>query len=261
MCHDVSMPESVPNSPPHVVLVHGAWHGAWCYSALQAELDRRGVASYAVDLPGHGVSGEAGGDLATDALALRSALRALAGRGVRRVILVGHSYGGAVISQYAGNVHSNEEPEVEHLIFLAAFALADGESVISALGSFPHHDVDLSAAIMSGPEGHSVLDATKAIPALYGSCDRAAASAAVARLTSQPMATMTQAIERSPLGDIQSTYVVCSLDRAVHPDHQQIMANRCDFTFVLETDHSPFLSMTKDTADIISHVMKTSVTS
>ena len=37
-----------------VVLVHGAWHGAWCWSALQAELDRRGVPSLAVELPGHG---------------------------------------------------------------------------------------------------------------------------------------------------------------------------------------------------------------
>ena len=45
-------------SPRPIVLVHGAVHGAWCWAALQTELDRRGVPSYAVDLPGHGASTE-----------------------------------------------------------------------------------------------------------------------------------------------------------------------------------------------------------
>ena len=51
--------------PRPILLVHGAWHGAWCWAALQAELDRRGVASWAVDLPGHGLSTEPLGDLVT----------------------------------------------------------------------------------------------------------------------------------------------------------------------------------------------------
>jgi pimeloyl-ACP methyl ester carboxylesterase len=51
----------------HVVLVHGAWHGAWCWAALQAELENRGIASLAVDLPGHGASNEPFTDLHGDA--------------------------------------------------------------------------------------------------------------------------------------------------------------------------------------------------
>ncbi|MGA0194495.1 MAG: alpha/beta fold hydrolase, partial [Ilumatobacteraceae bacterium] len=57
-------------SSPLVVLVHGAWHGAWCWAPLQTELDRRGIASLAVDLPGHGSTGAPFTDLHGDAAAV-----------------------------------------------------------------------------------------------------------------------------------------------------------------------------------------------
>ena len=71
-----------------VVLVHGAWHGAWCWSALQAELDQRGIASIAVDLPGHGASTAPLGDLHGDAAAVAAVVDRIDGD----VVLVGHSY-------------------------------------------------------------------------------------------------------------------------------------------------------------------------
>ena len=84
-----------------VVLVHGAWHGAWCWAALQAELDRRGVPSLAVDLPGHGASPEPIGGLHDDAAAVTALLDHLASGAAGPITLVGHSYGGAVITQAA----------------------------------------------------------------------------------------------------------------------------------------------------------------
>ncbi len=80
---------------PLVVLVHGAWHGAWCWAAVQAELDGRGLASLAVDLPGHGASTLPFTDLAGDAAHVADVVA----RAARPVVLVGHSYGGAVIGE------------------------------------------------------------------------------------------------------------------------------------------------------------------
>ena len=65
-CDDDRMTDAL-STPTPIVLVHGAWHGAWCFAALQAELDKRGVPSYAVDLPGHGISDRPLGDLHGDA--------------------------------------------------------------------------------------------------------------------------------------------------------------------------------------------------
>lgn len=230
----------------HVVLIHGAWHGGWCFSALQSELDRRGVPSYAVDLPGHGASTDPLGTFDDDVSAVRKVLHTMTERGLPAPVLVGHSYGGAVISAASG-----DGTPVSSLIYLAAFALYAGESVLSAMSSFPKHDVALGAAIRVGEDGTSILDAAAARSALYGSCDDRSIDAAISRLSPQPMATMTRAVTTSGLGALPSLYVVCSQDRAVHPAHQKIMATRCSRAITLDTDHSPFLSMVSETADII----------
>ena len=139
-----------------VVLVHGAWHGAWCWSAVQARLDQRGIASLAVDLPGHGASSEPLGGLHDDAAAVTALLDHLADRNTGPVVLVGHSYGGAVITQAAAG-----RDDVAHLAYLAAFALDDGESVLGCLASLERHDVDLAAAMVPTADGTTTtLDPT-----------------------------------------------------------------------------------------------------
>ena len=172
---------AVPASARTVVLVHGAWHGAWCYAALQAELDRRGVPSLAVDLPGHGVSLAPLTDLHGDARCVADTLAMLGQRGVENPVLVGHSYGGAVITQAAVWF-----PAVAHLVYLAAFALDDGESVMGALRAFPRHDVALSAAMRPLDDGTSVLDPAVAGAALYGSCPAEVVAPSLARTSRWP---------------------------------------------------------------------------
>lgn len=234
-----------------VVLVHGAWHGAWCWAPLQTELDRRGVASLAIDLPGHGSTGTPFTDLHGDARAVLDVIEAQAALGRTAPVLVGHSYGGAVITEVA-----SRHPDVAHLVYLAAFALQKDESVMSALGALPTREVALSGAMRPGENGTTTLDPVAAIPALYGACDPAVVAAAVARLSPQPMATMVQPVTGSPLATVASTYVVCTQDEAVHPDHQRAMAERCRNVVTFDTDHSPFASMTIETADLIERIAR-----
>lgn len=235
-----------------VVLVHGAWHGGWCWAPLQAELDRRGIASLAVDLPGHGASAAHLTGLHGDARALGATLDMLCDRDAGPLVLIGHSYGGAVITQAAGG-----RDDIGHLVYVAAFALDAGESVLGALGSFERRDVDLAAAMIPTEDGSAtLLDPTTAPAALYGECSPQAVAAAVPRLSPQPMATMTEEVDGSPRTDIESTYVACARDRAVHPDHQAVMAQRCAHRLELDTDHSPFLSATDDMADIVETVAR-----
>lgn len=232
---------------PLVVLVHGAWHGAWCWAALQTRLDDAGIASVAVDLPGHGASTAPLGDMHGDAQHVADVIEALG----RPVVLVGHSYGGAVITEAAVRTGL-----VRHLVYLTAFALDQHESIMGAMGSFPPAPTLLSAAMVMRDDGTSVLDPTSAVPALYGSCTPARAAAAVERLSPQPMATFVQAATGAPRTTIPSTYVVCSRDEAIAPAHQAIMSARCTSTITLDTDHSPFASMPDETAAILTDVVR-----
>ena len=97
-----------------IVLVHGAWGGAWSWGGLQHALDRRGLASYAIDLPGRGTSTTPPSGLDGDIAAVIAAVRALD----RPVTLVSHSYGGAVANGAAA-----AEPLVASVVHIAAFAL------------------------------------------------------------------------------------------------------------------------------------------
>lgn len=238
-------------SARHVVLVHGAWHGAWCFSALQAELDQRGIASLAIDLPGHGASAASLTDMHGDAQCVVDTLAVLRSRGIDRVVLVGHSYGGAVISQAAST-----DDSVSHLVYLAAFAPAKDQSVMAQLLSMPPQETPLGGAMIMSDDGTSTIDPNFAKMAFYGRCDESIVAASIARLSPQPMSTMTQAVTGAPRDSIESTYVVCLQDNAVHPEHQRTMAELCTHVVSLDTDHSPFVSMVIETADVLERIAR-----
>jgi len=235
-------------SGPHpVVLVHGAWHGAWCFATLQAALDQRGVPSYAIDLPGHGTSTAALGDMHGDAHAVADALAVIG----RPAVLVGHSYGGAVVTQ-AACFH----PDVVHLVYLAAFALDEGESVVSFFGTVEPRQIALGAIVRPAGDGVTEVDVDGATAAFYADSPPDAVAAALPRLGRQSASGFSQPVTGTPRAGIPSTYVRCTHDEAVHPDHQAAMASRCTQTIDFECDHSPFLSRVDDTAELLARLAR-----
>jgi pimeloyl-ACP methyl ester carboxylesterase len=241
MCHDA------PMRIRPVVLVHGAWHGAWCWAALQAALEQRGISSCAVELPGHGSSPFPLTDLHGDAAAVTAALADLDG-----AVLVGHSYGGAVITEAAAGATN-----VDHLLYIAAFVPDAGESAMSLVRSMPRARTIIGAAITVGDDGVSTLDGDEQIvAALYGHCPPADAAAAITQLTPQPMQNLEQAVTAAAWRTIPSTYLCCAYDGAVHIDHQRLMADRCSHTVTFDTDHSPFMSAVGATADLVESLSR-----
>jgi pimeloyl-ACP methyl ester carboxylesterase len=234
-----------------ILLVHGAWHGAWCWATLQAELDRRGIPSYAVDLPGHGLSTLPLGDLHGDAEHVSAVIAGIDDE----VVLVGHSYGGAVITQATGSDRTVAD-RVVHLVYITAFALDDGESVWGFSRSRPRVPVALDKAVVGGDDGISRIDPGGAPAALYGLCPPAAVRAAVARLGPQPVASFQQPVVGSPRATIGSTYVKCTADEAIHIALQDELAARCDHVVTLVSDHSPFVAMPVAVADVLEPLAK-----
>lgn len=232
-------------NPATVLLVHGAWHGAWCFAALQAELDGHGVPSLAVDLPGHGASPLPLTDLHGDGQYVADVLARIDGP----VVLVGHSYGGAVIGEAATHHPGN----VRHLVYLAAFVLDVGEAVLSLARSLPQTDNPLAGAMRPSADGAtSTVDPAHVRNCFYAQCPEGTTEAALPRLSPQPFATFAQPATGSPWRSIPSTYVACRRDNAVPFVHQEVMAARCGTTVILDTDHSPFASMPSETADLLA---------
>lgn len=221
-----------------VVLVHGAWHGPWCWAPVLAALDERGVAATAVDLPGP--------DLAADAAAVAGAVAAGA-EGGDAVVLAGHSYGGMVVTA------SGDHPAVERLVFLAALVPDEGDTAAGLLGR--EEAPDLAAAARPCGDGTATLDPALAPDLLYGDCRPADVERAVSLLRPQPLACFAQPPAAVAWRSRPCTYVVCGADRAVPPALQRRFAARLPDASLVEwpdASHSPFLSRPGEVADLLA---------
>jgi pimeloyl-ACP methyl ester carboxylesterase len=229
------MTVAIERDPVGVVLVHGLWHGSWVWDGVRTDLASAGVPSVAVDLPMT--------DLAADVAATRAALDGFG----RSAVLVGHSYGGAVIT--AAGMHTS----VKQLVYLAAFQLAEGESVGRTLPDLQIPATRLSEALRFSDASDEVcLDRTLAAELMYSDASEQTASAATARLRHVHRPVFSGVPDAVAWRHRPSTYVICSEDRTVHPDLQRAMAQRATFRQTWPSGHSPAATRTGDVAKLIA---------
>ena len=221
------------------LLVHGSWHGAWCWEKLVPILDGAGHAVLAIDLPGHGDD-----ETPPSEVTLASYGEAVC-RGARclppPVLAVGHSMGGGAISQAAESCPDR----FAALIYLCAFLPRDGLSVVEMF------DAPARAALERAVDNDETNGCTRirdgmAREIFYGDCGEEDAARAEARLGPDPTAPVTTPIRLSETryGRIPRAYVECTRDRILPLENQRAMVARagCNETVTLATGHSPFLS-------------------
>jgi pimeloyl-ACP methyl ester carboxylesterase len=117
------------NPMANIVLVHGAWHGGWCYRDTAAALRKMGHNVLTPTHSGVGERAHQSSEAITLETHIRDVLGCIAAEELDRVILCGHSYGGMVITGVAERV-----PEkIKALVYLDAFIPENGDSLISLL--------------------------------------------------------------------------------------------------------------------------------
>lgn len=233
------------------LLIHGAWHGGWCWQTMVPLLEARGHTVLAPDLPGHGAD-------PTPAPSVTLATYTdfvcdLLSRQPRPVILVGHSMGGIVITQAA-----EQCPErIESLVYLTAFLPRTGESLMS-LASQDRESLVNPNSIEPREDGTLAFRPEFSREAFYANCSAEDAAFAQARLSVQPAAPLGTPVHTTAerWGQVPRDYIACNRDRAVTPWLQREMLAHlpCRRTFSLDTDHSPFLSAPGPLAEILLQI-------
>ena len=209
-----------------IILVHGAWHGSWAWQLITERLRNAGHDAVAVDLPSSGSDATSLGGFDDDVAVVRAALDDLRAR----PIVVGHSYGGQVISAATAG-----RADIARLVYVCAFMLDVGESTTSALADQPPDWVEPL------PDGIAVR-VTDPVAVFYADVEPDLAQRCAQRLHPQSVAAATATLPAAGWHDIPSRYVICEKDQAIPVSVQEAMSRHADEVVRLDASHSPFLS-------------------
>ncbi|MEE4493234.1 alpha/beta hydrolase [Streptomyces sp. BE230] len=200
-----------------VVLVPGRWHTPHHFGPLRAMLRQHGVTVHTPWLQR--------GSLAADTAHVQRLVDALP----EPPVVLGHSYGGSVATGLHG---------AAHLVYVAGFVLAEGESTADMGGT----SALLAAAVAESPDGTTRLLPERAADVLYHDSPDDLAARAVSWLRPQGPGYGRARPVRHAWRETPSTYLVCGADRALDPEMQRAMAARCTRRHEWPVGHCPMLS-------------------
>ena len=227
---------------PTVVLVHGGWDNSTGWNAVVDELQRRG---YPVIAPANPLR-----SIASDAAYLSSILDTIEGP----IVLVGHSYGGTVITNAAVG-HDN----VEALVYIAGFAPEEGESQLQLVTMNPGSEIGPPTLITrpyplpDGSQGVDLYLTHEGIRTAFAA-DVPGRVADLMYATQRPFseAAFAEASGAPAWKTIPSWYLVATEDRAIPPATQRFMADRAGaHTSEVEASHVAHISQPDETVDVI----------
>lgn len=243
--------------PSTFVLVHGAWHGGWCWSRVAARLRERGHAVYTPTLTGlgerrHLISPQVNLDTHVE-----DVVNLLQFEELERVVLVGHSYAGIVISGVADRVPQR----LRQLVYLDALLLEPGKSLFS---DFPPAVVEQRLKAIR-ETGGGVGAAAALPPAAFGVKDPADAAWVARHLTPQPVGTYLQPLLlKAPLGNgLTKTYIECTGDpiATLEPTKARVRADAGWQLRTLATGHDAMVTAPAALSELLTDLAASAASS
>ncbi|HDR7948698.1 TPA: alpha/beta fold hydrolase [Bacillus toyonensis] len=218
------------------VLVHGAWQGEWAWELVKPQLEALGHTVITLDLPGSGKDTTPSQNITLDSYV--DAVTATINQQTEKVIVVGHSMGGIVITQTAELIPN----KIDKLVYLCAFLPQNRESLGSKLDGeagpqFSINENDMTAELIPNLIEKTFLNATE---------NEEIKEASSKKMRPQPLGPFQQQLKISEenFGTVDRIYIETTLDRAIPIDFQRRMNTEtpCSKIITLEADHSPFFS-------------------
>ena len=235
-----------------IVLLHGAWHGSWCFSKLEQELKNRGFEVELVDYPGHGEDHTPREELSiggyiekvTDVLKNQT----------EPVVFAVHSFGGMIGSQAVENAPEN----VKALVYIAAFLPCNGDTAMVLNRMIPDPPVNAHLCVDGG---FCYIDSAAAKDMFYNDCSEEDAESSVPQLTVEPLSVwgVPLNLTEERFGSMPHYYVHTLQDKTIPIGLQRMWCDRAGMknTFELDSSHSPFLSMPDKLADVLEQIANT----
>ena len=233
------------------ILVHGSWHSAWNWHRVLPLLEQMGHKVIAIDLPGMGRDKTPIADITMQVTVDK--ICAVIDSVDEKVILVGHSKNGIMVSQAAEYRHN----KIEKLIYLAAYLIPDGktqrEYSMQDTGGVLKPFVNYNEATKSTTLRQEIYK-----EGLYKDCDNSIIEMAKMILSDEPFESGITPLQLTDenFGSLPRYYIECTEDKAVTAFIQQKMYTEmpCKKVYRMQTSHSPFFSQPKQLAEILTEI-------
>lgn len=241
-----------------VIFVHGAWHGSWFFNSVMDKFSKIDLNVIALDLPGHGKNKK---DLDLREINLETYIdyvKEIINKEATKkskVILVGFSMGGIVISQVAEDLGVNK---ISKLIYVSGFIPDKNGSLAEEERKTGHPSVSLKMTVNESDSSVSIKDKDAIRHLFYNCCSDEDVEFAISNFQEQPLRPF---LDKVNLGDnfhsIPKVYVKCPKDNAIHVKDQECMIaeNNCKVVEI-DTDHSPFFSKPNELVEAIYNEIK-----
>lgn len=232
----------------HYILVHGAWEESRAWEDVSPLLEAQGHTVTAIDLPGHGANMQPISNM-TMSQYINTIIEAIQSLD-EPVILVGHSMAGSVISLVAERIPS----KIERLIYVAAFLLADGGTVLEAMQSDTGEF--LPNIVFSDDQSYATLPEETFRSAgfhdVHESVIQRFLPLIVEKQSTEPLMAKVTVTEAN-FGSVAKTFIRTTLDRVTTPALQDCMIANWDVEVVhnLESGHFPAFSVPTKLADLL----------
>jgi pimeloyl-ACP methyl ester carboxylesterase len=218
----------------NIMLVHGAWADGTCWSKVILLLQAKGYNVTAAQIPLTSLSDDV------------AVTRRLLSTFEEPTVLVGHSYGGAVITGAA-----TETPQVKALVYITAFGLDEGESLESLSKQGPPSSG--STAIEPDSNGFLWINRNKFHDSFAGGASKGEAAVMAAVQKPLALAAFSEKEAAPAWKTIPSWYLICTDDKMIPPPAQEFLAKRMNATVrSVASSHCPFISHAEAVADIIA---------
>jgi pimeloyl-ACP methyl ester carboxylesterase len=239
------------------ILIHGMFHGGWCWDRIERRLRRAGHEVMAPDLAGCGSDKTPVADVSLDRWV--TDVSDLVKAGSQKSILVGHSRGGLVISQVA----ERTSPNIAAVVYLTALMLPDGRAAMELPAIMTEEGFDGSSLSQGqgfgmSPDGQSMFAQESLVEAFYSRCSEEDRAFAIPRLGPEAIApTMAKvSLTASRWGSLPRIYIETTRDNALPIEAQRAMIARSKPTEVhsLDADHMPIFNDVDRLAKLLESV-------
>jgi pimeloyl-ACP methyl ester carboxylesterase len=230
------------------VLVHGAWHGGWCWSRVARALQARGADIYMPTLTGLGERAH----LASRDIGLETHIEDVLGvleyEGLTNVVLVGHSYAGVIVTAVADRVPRR----LSRLVYLDAVVPRSGQCLFDCAG--PEFRTRIEEQVRTQGEGWRIPAASAERLGLTRDED---ISWVVPKLVPHPYRTFLEPVQlRIPTSTVPRTYINC-IGGKPRGGPRTAQAEGIDDYHELSTGHDAMITAPEEVAELLLKVVKT----